>query len=179
MIPGEAAANREPHTSEVRYPGGLRARYEWIGPREGDGAERSGRLCRAWLAVEGPAGSWSAAFDSSIFDEPQGLYWDTPGLLAIKFGFGVHAFDGRSGEERWVHDSPTPIICVLGSPRLPHLLVQSELETVALGEDGQIVWRVAHSDVVVEAALIGRRLVLTGYGGPFPPMDPLSGTELR
>lgn len=169
------------HASEVRYPGGLVAEYAWTGPSHTarHTCAQPERLCGAELSLSGPAGAWSAAFDSPIFDEPEGFFWDATGLLLVKFGFSVHALQARTGEVGWVHRSPTPVLSVMGSVRLPHVLIQSELETVALQEDGSPVWRVAHSDVVTEATLIGRRLVLTGYAGPFPPMDPLSGRELR
>jgi hypothetical protein len=58
---------------------------------------------------------------------------------------------------------------------LPHVLLQGEIETAALREDGSVAWRVAHSDVVVEAALVGGRLVLTSYGGQRQTLDPLTG----
>ena len=64
---------------------------------------------------------------------------------------------------------------VFGSPRLPHLLVQSEIETFALEPDGTVGWRIAHSDVVTDAVLVGGRLVLTSFGGQVSAVDPLTG----
>jgi hypothetical protein len=66
-------------------------------------------------------------------------------------------------------------MCVLGSPRLPHVIAQGEVESTAIREDGSVEWRVAHSDVVVEAALVGGQLVLTSYSGARQTLDPLSG----
>jgi hypothetical protein len=55
------------------------------------------------------------------------------------------------------------------------LLVQSEIETFALEPDGTVGWRIAHSDVVSEAAMVGGRLVLTSYGGLVSAIDPATG----
>ena len=41
--------------------------------------------------------------------------------------------------------------------------------------DGTVAWRIAHTDVVVEAAMVGGRLVLTGYGGGVNSVDPATG----
>ena len=92
-----------------------------------------------------------------------------------KYGFHTYAFDGRSGELRWSHRSATPLLAVFGSPRLAHLVVQSEIETFALEPDGTVAWRIAHSDVVTEAELIGGRLVLTSFGGEVTAIDPSTG----
>ena len=133
------------------------------------------RLCRAELRVEGPGGTWTARFASQIFDEPEAAFWDVPALLVVKYGFHVYAFTARTGELRWTFRSGTPVLRVLGSSRLAHVLVQSEVETSALRPDGTAAWRVAHSDVVVEAELVGGRLVLTSYGGQHQTLDPATG----
>ena len=39
------------------------------------------------------------------------------------------------------------------------------METFAIEADGVVAWRIAHTDVVTESAMVGGRLVLTGYGG--------------
>ena len=65
------------------------------------------------------------------------------------------------------------MLVVLGSSRLPHVLVQAEIETFALEADGEVAWRVAHSDVVTEAELVGGRLVLTSFDGQVRALDPL------
>ena len=184
-----AAANR----SIVQYPGGLSARFRWAGSgqsesvfslTEGGGrlddhgtlvSPEPDRLCRAELRVEGPVGAWTARFASAIFDEPQGLLWDVPSLLVVKYGFLLYALAARTGELRWTFASGTPLVTVLGSPRLPHVIAQGEVETTALREDGTVAWRVAHSDVVVEAALLGGQLVLTSYAGARQTLDPVSG----
>jgi outer membrane protein assembly factor BamB len=58
---------------------------------------------------------------------------------------------------------------------LPHVIVQAEVETFAIGPDGEVAWRVAHSDVVVDAELVGGRLVLTSYDGQLTALDPRTG----
>jgi hypothetical protein len=131
--------------------------------------------CRAEARIETPAGAWTARFASPIFDDPTGAYWDEPGLLVIAYGFMTYGFDARSGELRWSHAAKTPLLDVFVSPRLPHLLAQTEIETFAIRPDGEVAWRVAHSDVVVDAALVGGRLVLTSYGGQTSSLDPSTG----
>ena len=66
------------------------------------------RLCRAELRVEGPLGIWTARFASVISDEPDGLLWDTQGLLLVRYGFRVYALEARTGDLRWSRDSGTP-----------------------------------------------------------------------
>ncbi len=186
----------DPKHSAVQYPGGLAARYRWVGSNEaaairatseGTGsfadhgplvAADPDRLCRAELRVEGPLGAWTARFASPIYDEPTGVLWDVPGLLIVKYGFVAYALVGRTGELRWRHVSGTPLVTVIASSRLPHVIVQSEIETTAVRADGEVAWRIAHSDVVAEAELIGGRLILTSYGGALQPIDPLTGRDL-
>jgi hypothetical protein len=181
----------------VQYPGGLAARYRWGGT--GSGAEVFGlsesggsladhghlvsddpeRLCRAELRVEGPLGTWTARFASPIYDTPDGLLWDTAALLAVRYGFVTYGLASRTGDLRWAHRSGTPLVALLGSSRLPHLLVQSEIETFALDADGGVRWRVAHSDVISAAELVGGKLALTSYGGAVLALDPDTGAMLR
>jgi len=181
------------HRAQVQYPGGLAARYRWAGSgRTGEVfgvSEVTGRLddhgplvdpfpdrlCRAELRVEGPAGAWTARFASAIFDEPQGVLWDEPGLLVVKYGFGVYALRSRTGELAWHHFSGTPALAVLASSRLGHVLLQTEIETIALRRDGEVAWRAAHSDVVTDAELVGGRLVLTSYNGQRMAVDARTG----
>jgi hypothetical protein len=181
----------------VQYPGGLAARYRWGGSgsaaavfelSEGGGAlpdhgplvsAEPDRLCRAELRVEGPLGSWTARFASPIFDAPDGLLWDTAALLAVRYGFVLYALASRSGELRWTHASGTPLVALLGSSRLPHLLLQSEVETFALDEAGAMRWRIAHGDVVTAAEIVGGNLALTFYGGGVVALDPLTGSASR
>jgi outer membrane protein assembly factor BamB len=106
------------------------------------------------------------------------LLWDTAGLLVLKYGFEAYALASRTGELRWHHTSGTPLLGVLGSPRMDHVLVQSELETFALRDDGEVAWRAAHSDVVTAAELVGGRLILTSYGGLLQTLDPATGRSL-
>jgi hypothetical protein len=67
------------------------------------------------------------------------------------------------------------VLVVIGSSRLAHVLVQAEVETFALEPDGEVAWRVAHSDVVTEAELVGGRLVLTSFDGQVRAIDPSTG----
>jgi hypothetical protein len=183
----------EPRNATVTYPGGLRARWRWggsgqaaavfalseaggaltdLGPRVSDDPDA---LCRAELRLDGPRGAWSARFASTIFDEPRATYWDTASLLVVSYGFHTYGLDAGSGRVRWEHRSATPIIALLASPRLGHVLVQAEIETFALEADGSVGWRVAHSDVVTAAELVGGRLVLTGFDGQVNALDPSTG----
>jgi outer membrane protein assembly factor BamB len=131
--------------------------------------------CRAEIRLETPAGPWTVRLASTISDEPAGLLWDSEALFVLKYGFHVYAFAARTGELRWTHRSASPVLVVLGSSRLPHVLVQAEIETFALEADGEVAWRVAHSDVVTEADLVGGRLVLTSFDGQVRAIDPLTG----
>jgi hypothetical protein len=183
----------EPHNASVTYPGGLRARWRWAGTgqaaevfalSEAGGAlldlgthvsSEPDELCRSELRIEGPRGAWTARFASVIFDEPAALAWDAPGLLVVKYGFHTYGLEAASGELRWEHRSASPVIGLLGSSRLAHVLVQSEIETFAIEADGTVAWRVAHSDVVTAAELVGGRLVLTSFDGQVVALDPGSG----
>ncbi len=187
------AAQSEPRNAAVAYPGGLRARWRWGGSGTAEqvfslseaGAQLADHgplvsadpdaLCRAELHVEGPAGAWTARFASTISDDPAGLTWDSAGLLVVKYGFHVYGLDARTGALRWHHRSGSPLLVVLGSSRLAHVLAQSEIETFALEADGAVAWRIAHSDVVTGAELVGGRLVLTSYAGEIVALDPATG----
>jgi hypothetical protein len=183
----------EPRNATITYPGGLRARWRWggsgsaaavfalseaggtlldLGPRV---SEDPDALCRAELRLEGPRGAWTARFASTIHDQPRGLHWDTTGLLVVAYGFHAFGLHVDTGAVRWEHRSATPLIALLGSPRLAHVLLQSEIETFAIEPDGTVAWRVAHSDVVIAAELIGGRLVLTGFDGQVNALDPSTG----
>jgi len=186
----------EPRQVVVGFPGGIRVRYRWAGSGGGDAVfalseaggelfeygDRAGaafeRLCRAELRTEGPAGAWAARLASPIFDAPAGLAWDTAGLLVVKYGFVTYGLAARTGALRWSHRSGSPVLAVLGSARLPHVLVQAEIETFALEEDGNVRWRVGHSDVVAECELVGGRLILTSYAGLVSALDPTTGLAL-
>ena len=177
----------------VSYPGGIRARWRWGGSGSAQevfalseaggtltdlGTEVSSdpdALCRAELRVDGPLAAWSARFASVVSDEPAAVLWDTAGQLVVKFGSHAYGLDARTGTPAWTLRSATPILAVLASSRLRHVLVQSELETFAVEADGSVAWRIAHSDVVTAAELIGGRLVLSSYGGQVNALDPSSG----
>jgi len=183
----------EPSNSTVTYPGGLRARWRWGGSGSGPAvfalSEAGGglvdlgprvaadpdALCRAELRIEGPRGAWTARFASLISDDPRALHWDSAGILVVAYGFHTYGLETATGEPRWDHRSATPIVALLGSPRLAHLIVQSEVETFAIEPDGTVAWRVAHSEVVVAADLLGGRLVLTGFAGQVTALDPTTG----
>ncbi len=191
--PGTIRVAREPRNSTITYPGGLRARWRWggsgqsaavfalseaggtlvdLGPRVSDDPDE---LCRAELRLEGPRGAWTARFASTIHDEPRALFWDTEDLLVVSYGFHTYGLASASGDARWDHRSATPIVALLGSPRLRHVLVQAEIETFAIEPDGTVGWRVAHTDVVTAAELVGGRLVLTGFDGQRNALDPTTG----
>ena len=197
MAEGTGGATLEPSRAAVQYPGGLAARYRWVGSGRAESiaalSEAGGtltdhgslvsphpdRLCRAELRVEGPPGTWTARFASPIFDQPTGLLWDTAGLLVVRYGFVAYALASRSGELRWSYSSRTPLVSLLGSSRLAHVIAQSEVTTVALDPAGTVLWRVPHADVITEAELVGGRLVLTTWGGLLQTLDPVTGGVLR
>ena len=185
--------SRQPHDATVAYPGGLRARWRWGGSGDGPAvfalSEAGGsltehgplagttfeELCRAELRVDSPSGPWTVRLASLIYDEPAAVLWDDHGLLVVKYGFLTYGFDARTGELRWSHRSATPLLAVMASPRLAHVLAQAEIETFALEADGTVAWRVAHSDVVTAAELVGGRLVLTSFTGAVSALDPVTG----
>lgn len=106
------------------------------------------------------------------------MLWDDPGLLVIAYGFITYGFVARTGELRWSHRSRSPIVAVLGSSRLGHVITQTEVETFALDETGEVRWRVSHSDVVAAATLVGGQLVLESYGGQRVGLDPVTGRRV-
>ncbi len=183
----------EPHVAVASYPGGIRVRATWGGSGDGPAvvalSESGGalvehgelvspvfeRMCRAELRIETPAGPWAIRLASPIFDEPAVLLWDEPGLLVVGYGFFTYAFAARTGELRWSHRSHTPLVAILGSSRIAHVIVQAEIETFAIEADGEVAWRIAHSDVVTEAAIVGGRLVLTSFAGQLSALDPRTG----
>jgi outer membrane protein assembly factor BamB len=179
----------------VQYPGGFAARYRWAGSGQADEvfgiSEAAGTLndfgslaaanpdgaCRAELRVEGPTSRWTARFASPVFDAPDALLLDTAGLLIVRYGFAVYALEARTGELAWSHSSGTPTVAILGSARIDHVIVQTELETIALRPDGTVAWRAAHSDVITDAALVAGRLDLTTYSGAHVYLDARTGEE--
>ncbi|MEX2547697.1 MAG: PQQ-binding-like beta-propeller repeat protein [Chloroflexota bacterium] len=177
----------------VQYPGGFAARFRWAGSGRAEevfaisealgtltdfgtlGGGDVDSLCRAELRVEGPTGSWTARFASMVFDEPQGVLWDTHALLLVKYGFRLYALNPRTGDLAWSYASGTPALSVLASSRLDHVLLQTEVETIALGADGDVAWRAAHSDVITDAQLVAGRLDLTTYTGQHVYLDARTG----
>jgi hypothetical protein len=138
-------------------------------------SERPDDLCRAEIRVETPTGAWAIRLASTIHDAPRGSFWDGPGLLVIAYGFHTYGLAARTGALRWHHRSATPIVALLGSSRLAHVILQTEIETFALEADGTVGWRLAHSDVVAAAELVGGQLVLTSYGGQVAAFDATTG----
>jgi len=189
--PGGQAA--EPRHATVHYPGGLTVRYRWVGSGQSAalfGLSESGgalvdhgplaaadpaAVCRAEMRAEGPGGVWTARFASPIYDEPQAVLWDVPGILVVAYGFRTYGLDGRSGSLRWSHRSGSPIVTVIASSLLDHVIVQAEVETFALDASGEVVWRLAHGEVVIAAELIGGQLVLAAYSGEQIALDPVTG----
>jgi hypothetical protein len=133
------------------------------------------RMCRLELRVESPAGAWTARFASPIYADPSGALWDEAGLLLVAYGFLLYAIEPRSGALTWTHASGSPIVAILASSRLDHVVLQTEIETIALRRDGQVAWRAAHDDVIVDAALTAGRLDLTTYAGAHLYLDAASG----
>jgi outer membrane protein assembly factor BamB len=180
----------------VRYPGGITVRYRWTGSGQGPaifalseaggelvdhgplGASDPDEACRAELRVEGPAGPWTARLASSIYDEPRAVLWDVPGLLVVAYGFRTYGLDARTGSLRWSHRSGSPVVALLASSLLDHVIVQAEVETFAIDANGGVVWRLAHGDVVVAAELVGGQLVLGAYSGERIALDPRTGREV-
>ena len=178
-----ARADRESHGRRSSIPGGLAARYRWTGsggiaaitalsevggtltdhgPLVSDDPDR---LCRAELRVEGPLGTWTARFASLISDEPDGLLWDTQGLLLVRYGFRVYALEARTGdaalEPRQRHARWSPCSARRVSTTSSSRARSRRSRSTA---PGAVVWRVAHTDVITSAELVGGRLVLGRLG---------------
>ena len=184
----------EPRHAVVQFPGGIRAAMRWAGSGEGaavfalteaggplvDLGEMTGsepeRRCRAEIRVDTPAGPWTVRLASLISDAPAGLLWDTEGLLLVKYGFHVYAFEARTGELRWAHRSASPVSwCSSGRRGCRTSSRRPRSRRSRCAPDGEVAWRVAHSDVVTEAELVGGRLVLTSFDGQVRALDPLTG----
>lgn len=181
------------HDRTAVFPGGLRARWRWAGSgraaeafaltEAGGPLEDHGTLgaadpdaaCRAELRVDGPGGAWTARFASLINDPPSALLWDDAGQLVVGYGFVAYGLDHRSGTVAWHLRSATPLVAILASPRLGHIIVQAELETFAVEPGGRIAWRLSHSDVVTGAGLLAGRLVLESYAGQHVSLDAATG----
>ena len=94
----------------------------------------------------------------------------------MRYGFVAYgAGRARPGRCAGSIGAATPLLAVLGSSRLEHVLLQSEVETFAVDADGVVAWRAAHSDVVAGAELVGGRLVLTSFDGQVRALDPATG----
>ena len=195
-IPSGAA---EPRSLITSFPGGLRVRATWGSSGQanavfalseagaslidhgalGAGAEEDpDRLCRMELRIEHPGGAWAVRLASVIYDEPRAIHWDEGALFVVGYGFTVYAFASRSGELAWMHQTGTPVVALMASPRLEHVIVQSEVETWAIRADGEVRWRLAHTDVVGAAELLGGQLILTSISGATQSIDPATGRAL-
>lgn len=189
----------EPRSLITSFPGGLRVRATWGSSGQatavfalseagaslidhgdlGAGAEEDpNRLCRMELRVEHPGGAWAVRLASVIYDEPRAIHWDEGALFVAGYGFTVYAFASRSGELAWMHQTGTPVVALMASPRLEHVIVQSEVETWAIRADGEVRWRLAHTDVVGAAELLGGQLILTSISGATQSIDPATGRAL-
>ena len=195
-LTGRPMARR--NRDRVAYPGGLRARWRWggsgqaadvfalseaggalidLGPRVSADPDA---LCRAELRLEGPRGAWTARFASTIYDEPRA---DLPGHGGpARRGLRLpHVRAGRRDAASSAGTTARRRRSSRCSARRGsrHVLVQAEIETFALDRDGTVAWRVAHSDVVTAAELVGGRLVLTGFDGQLNALDPVTGRAGR
>lgn len=189
----------EPRSLITSFPGGLRVRATWGSSGQatavfalseagaslvdhgalGAGAEEDpNRLCRMELRIEHPSGAWAVRLASIIYDEPRAIHWDEGGLFVVGYGFTVYAFASRRGELAWMHQTGTPVVALMASPRLEHIIVQSEVETWAIRADGEVRWRLAHTDVVGAAELLGGQLILTSISGATQSIDPATGRSL-
>ena len=176
------SSTRAASTLDIAGPG--RAAIDAFGPTEASGelidlgslaGEESETLCRAELRAEGPLGEWTARFASAIFDEPRGVYWDVPGLLA--WPTASRSMPSEHAAASW-HGTGEAARRSLRSSRRRGSTTswhRAEIETVALDASGAAVWRVAHSDVVAEAEIVGGSLVLTSFGGQHQVLDPQTG----
>ena len=109
-------------------------------------------------------------------DAPEAVLIDTEGLLVVRYGFLTYALEARTGGLKWSHASGTPTLALLASARLDHLIIQTEIETIAVRPaDGSVAWRAAHSDVITDAALVAGRLDLTTYTGQHVYLDARTG----
>lgn len=188
----------EPRSRISDFPGGLRVRATWGSSGQasavfalsesgatlvdhgtlGAGAEADpDRLCRMELRVETPNGAWAVRLATAIYDEPRAIHWDDAGLFVVGYGFTVYAFGARTGTLAWNHQTGTPVVELIASPRFGHVIVQSEIETWAIRGDGEVRWRLAHSDIVGAAELIGGRLILTSVHGEAQSIDPNTGAH--
>lgn len=188
----------EPKSRISDFPGGLRVRATWGSSGQaaavfalseagatlvdhgalGAGAEGDpDRLCRMELRVETPAGAWAVRLATVIYDEPRAIHWDDAQLFVVGYGFTVYAFGARTGTLAWSHQTGTPVVELIASPRFGHVIVQSEVETWAIRGDGEVRWRLAHSDVVGAAELIGGRLIVTSINGDVQAIDPDTGKQ--
>ena len=133
-------------------------------------------LCRAELRLEGPRGAWTARFASLIHDEPRALHWDSAGLLVVAYGF--HTLRPRDGDRRRRagsiarrrRSSPCSVRRVS-----PTSSSRPRSRRSPSSPTGSVAWRVAHSEVVTAADLLGGRLVLTGFDGQVTSLDPATG----
>jgi hypothetical protein len=183
----------EPHNATVTYPGGLRARWRWAGSGQGGGGLRVDRgrglaarlgtrvstdpdaLCRAEIRLEGPRGRVDRTLRIDDLRRAGRARLGYRRLLVVKYGFHTFGLDAAAGRASLGAPSAVAGDRPLGSSRLPHVLVQTEIETFAIEADGTVAWRVAHSDVVTAAELVGGRLVLTSFDGLVVALDPELG----
>ena len=119
---------------------------------------------------------WTLRLASTINDEPAAQHWDTAGQLVVKYGFHAYGIDARTGRAALDATAPRrrswPCSPRRGSGTS---CCRPSWRRSPIEADGAVAWRIAHSDVVAEAAMVGGRLVLTGYGGGVNAIDPATG----
>ena len=93
--------------------------------------------------------------------------------LGIEFKGGSSYTVNKSGIT--VEEART---AVEGAGITGEIIVQSEVETWAIRADGEVKWRLAHTDVVGAAELLGGQLILTSIAGATQSIDPATGRAL-
>src|SRR4029078_12363619 len=95
----------DPRDAVISSPGAWRASLRWAGSGQAASifalTEAGGPLtdlgelvgpdpdarCRAEIRVETPVGPWTVRLASTISDEPEGMLWDSEGLLVVEYRF--------------------------------------------------------------------------------------------
>ena len=184
----------EPRHTVIAFPGGLRASLRWAGSGRAaevfalteaggplvDLGELAGpdpdERCRAEIrrrdagrAVDGPArldDQRRAGGPAVGLRGPARHQVRVPRLRVRRADRRAGA--GATGARRRCSSSSARPGCRTSSPRPRSRPSRSR-------RDGEVAWRVAHSDVVTEAELVGGRLVLTSFDGQVRAIDPLTG----
>ena len=103
------------------------------------------RLCRAELRVEGPLGALDGAVRVGHQRRTRPACCGTPrGCCSCATASGSTPSRAAPATCAGAATAARPWSRSLGSSRLDHVIVQSEIETVALDGAGSVVWRLAH-----------------------------------